>query len=71
MNSKKFYQEKSAYLTALHGALVTAQRICETLDRHEATAPGGGDPDFIAIKEMIGDTLTATEGLRDAVDRLA
>jgi len=71
MSDKRFYQEKSAYLTALISALVTAQRICETLDRHEESSPAGANPDFIAIKEMINDTIAATEGLRSTVDKRA
>jgi hypothetical protein len=69
MSDKRFYQEKSAYLTALISSLVTAQRVCETLDRHEESAPSGPNPDFIAIKEMIRDTIAAAEGLRAAVDK--
>jgi len=71
VSNKQFYQEKSAYLTALIAYLTTAQRVCETLDRHEKSAPGGPDPDYIAIKEMLKDTITAAEGLRNSIDELA
>jgi hypothetical protein len=70
MNSKHFYQEKSAYLTALLSSLRTCLRVCETLERHEESAPGGPNPDFISLKEMIEDASAATEALRNAVDKL-
>jgi hypothetical protein len=69
MSDKRFYQEKSAYLTALISALITAKRVCETLDRHEAGSPTGPSSDLTAVKELLDDTIFSAEALRNTVDR--
>lgn len=68
---KKFYADKAALLTALLSSIDTCHRICGVLEALEATAPGGGDPDFLAVRQLLDDASAATEALRDATDALA
>ena len=67
---KRFYEDKSAYRTALVGALDTALRVADTLEQHELTSGGGGDAGLIAVRELIVDAQASVSALRDKVEAL-
>lgn len=67
---KRFYESKSAYLTALVAALDSALRVADTLDRHELSAGGGADAGLIAVRELIVDAQASVAALRDKVEAL-
>lgn len=67
---KRFYSDKSAYLTALVAALDSALRVADTLDRHELTSGSGGDAGLIAVRELIVDAQASVSALRDKVEAL-
>lgn len=67
---KRFYEDKSAYLTALVGALDTALRVADTLDHHELASGDGGDAGLIAVRELIVDAQASVVSLRDKVEAL-
>jgi hypothetical protein len=68
MNPNRFYQEKSALLTALAAQITSCKYTLESINRLDKMSPTGEDDEVKHLAEMAEDLLRLTENLRDAVD---
>ena len=70
MNPNKFYAEKSALLTALVAQLQSCKHTLEAIQRLEAAAPDGQDPNAVHLEQLLDDLQKLASDHRDAVDAL-
>jgi hypothetical protein len=68
MNHNKFYQEKSALLTALAAQITSCRYTLEAIGR--LTPPPNQPDDAKHLSDLTADLLRLTEELRDVTDAM-